>query len=362
MEMVKIAARRWSRKTIKFLCPQIVMSAVANGEEEPGGGDMRRSSAARHVGRVLIAAILSATTGAALAQEWKELRYDPPVGSRWVVETQSEEVDNRPDGVRTTHTKSRGELTIEAKTPTGFRIAYVTRDISIDGDAPSVGMMKPVLALFKDWELHAATDAAGKPTEIDNLADAKARAHGFVERTLDSFKGAPKIAEAIRPIFDSMLNVDGAAAAKAYLEEVSSLSAGQNTGLRLGETRQETSEVANPLGGAPIKTTATFKIAAVDSKSGAVDFIRDSRMDPEAMKQFALDFLQKLSAASDKPLPPNVLDMIKTIRLSIDEHDVIEAEGGVTRSIREEGSIVLNGMGHTLTKKTTRIITVTPAP
>jgi hypothetical protein len=48
--------------------------------------------------------------------------------------------------------------------------------------------------------------------------------------------------------------------------------------------------------------------------------------------------------------------------LSIDEHDVIEVQDGMTRSIREEGSIVLNGMGHTLTKKTTRIITVTPAP
>ena len=323
---------------------------------------MRRSSAALLMGRVFGAAFLSATAGAALAQEWKELPYNPAVGSRWIVESQSDEVDDRPDGAQTTHTKSRGELTIEAKTPTGFRIGYVTRDISIDGDAPSVALMKPVLALFKDWELHAATDAAGKPTDVENLAEAKAKGHDFVERTLDSFKSAPKVAEAIRPVFDSMLNVDGAAAAKIYLEEVSSLSAGQNTGLRLGETRRETSEFANPLGGAPIKTTSTFKVAAADSKSGAVDFVRDSRMDPEAMKQFALDFMQKLSAASDKPLPPNVVDMIKTVRLSIDEHDVIETEGGVTRSIREEGSIVLNGMGHTLTRKTTRIITVTPAP
>jgi hypothetical protein len=90
------------------------------------------------------------------------------------VETQSEEV-NRPAGVQTTHTKSRGELTIEGKTPTGFRIAYVIGDISIDGDAPSVETMKPILALFKDWELHAATDGAGKPTDVIETEDGVTR-------------------------------------------------------------------------------------------------------------------------------------------------------------------------------------------
>jgi hypothetical protein len=329
--------------------------------ERARGRDMRRLSAGLSLSRILVAALFCATAGAAAAQEWKELPYNPTVGSRWIVESQSDEVDNRPDGVQTTHIKSRGELTIEAKTEHGFRIAYVTRDISVDGDAPSVALMKPVLALFKGWELHAATDAAGKPIDIENLAEAKAKGRSFVEQSLNSFS-APKVAEAIRPIFDSMLNVDGAAAAKTYLEEVSALSAGQNTGLKLGETRQEPSEFANPLGGAPIKTTGTFKVAAADPKSGAVDFVRDSRIDPEGMKQFALDFMQRLSAASDKPLPQNVVDMIKSVRLSIDEHDVIEVQDGMTRSIREEGSIVLNGMGHTLTKKTTRIITVTPAP
>jgi hypothetical protein len=302
------------------------------------------------------------SAAAASAQEWKERPYDPAIGSRWIVRSQSDEVDSRADSVWTTHTVSRGELTIEGRIATGFRITYVTRDISIDGDSPALEIMRPVSLLFKDWTLHATTNAAGAPTKIEDLEEARMTARAFVERTMDTLKDSPKVAALLRPIFDSILNLDGVKAAGTYLEDLSSLSEGQNTGLMLGETRHETSGFANPFGGGSIKMTVEFKIAATDAKSGAVAFVRDSHVDPEETKQFVVGLMEKLSAASDEPLSPDVVDMVKAARLSIDVHDEIKTEDGMTRSILEEVTVVANGIGPTISKKTIKTITLTPAP
>lgn len=302
------------------------------------------------------------SVASASAQEWKEPPYDPAIGSRWIVRSQSDDVESRADNMWTTHAVSRGELTIEGRTERGFRITYVTRDISIDGDSPSIEFMRPVLLLFKDWTLHATTNAAGNPTRVEDLDEARMTARAFVERTMDALKGSPKVAAMLRPIFDSILDLDGAKAAGTYLEDISSLSEGQNTGLTPGETRHETSQFANPFGGDSMKITIEFKIAATDAKSGAVTFVRDSHLDPEAMKQFVVGLMEKLSSGSDEPLSPDVIDMVKAARLSIDVHDEIKTEDGMTRSIQEETTVVANGVGPTISKKTIKTITLTPAP
>jgi hypothetical protein len=298
----------------------------------------------------------------AAADEWKELPYNPPIGSRWIVESQSDETDDRPDGVRTDQVKSSGELTIEGRTAAGFRALYVMRAISIEGNAPSVPLMKPVLSILKDLVVHAEIDATGKPVKVDNIDEAKTTMRAFVDRTFKNMEGAPKVAAALRPAFDNMLNLEGPDAAKAYLQEVSRLAIGQNTGLKPGETRQESGGNPNPLGGPPIKMTSTFKIASVDTKTGAVIYIRDSQTDPEGMKDFVLAMMQKLGLDGDKPIPPKVAEMIKQMKLSIDEHDEIKVEGGMTRMLREEQTIAMTAMGYSLTKKTVDTLSLTPAP
>jgi hypothetical protein len=298
----------------------------------------------------------------AVAEEWTELPYNPPIGSRWIVESQSDETDNRPDGVRTNQVKSRGELTIEGKTAAGFHVLYVMRDIAIEGNAPSVPLMKPVLSILKDLVVDAEIDASGKPVKVDNIDEAKTTMRAFVDRTFKNFEGAPKLAAVLRPAFDGMLNVEGADAAKIYLQEVSRLAVGQNTGLKFGETRQESSVSPNPLGGPSIKMTATFKIAKVDAKTGAVTYVRDSQTDPEGMKDFALSMMQKLGLDGDKPMPPKVAAMIKEMKFSIDEHDEITVEGGMTRMLREEQSMSMSAMGYTLSKKTIDTLSLMPAP
>jgi hypothetical protein len=312
---------------------------------------------------VLIASLLALTSvAAASADDWKERPYSPPVGSRWIVEAQTDETEDRPDGVRTTLVKSRSELTIEAKIATGFRVSYVTRDISIDGTAPAVAIMKPVLPVLKDVVVHATIDDGGKPMSVENIGEMRALMQAFVDQTFKTFEEKPRVVAAIKPIFDGMLNAEGADAAKVHLQELSTLSAGQNTGLKPGETRQEANETPSPLGGTPIKMAITIRISDADPKSGNVTYVRDSQMDPAGLRSFLLDLLPKLGAAADKPLPPQMDAIVKAMKLSIDAHAELRVEGGMTRMMREEQTTVVSAMGSTLTKKAIETITVTPAP
>jgi hypothetical protein len=314
--------------------------------------------------RILLLAglVAIASLPRASANEWKELPYNPPVGSKWIFQSQQDEEDNRPEGLRTTQTKSRGELTIDAKTATGFKVTYVVRDISIGGNAPAIEIIKPVVGVLKDNVIHATLDAGGKAVSVDNLDEAKASMREFIDRTFKSFDSQPKIVAVLRPMFDNMLNASGVEAAKAYLTDVISLSHGQNTGLKLGEMRHESSETANPLGGgAPIKIATATHIERVDAASGIDIVVSESQTDPEGMKDFALEMIKRLGIATDRPMPPNVAEMIKGMTMTINDKTTIQVEAGMARMLRTESLMSLSAMGHTLTKKTVETIIVTKA-
>jgi hypothetical protein len=301
----------------------------------------------------LVAALLSVTlTIAAAADEWKEAPYNPPPGSKWIVQSESDETSDRPDGVQTIQTKSRAELTILAKTATGFGITYIYRDATVDGNAPIVAIMRPMVGVLKDTVIRGSIDSAGKPISVDNIDEVRATMRALFDSILKA--AAPPMADAtLRPIFDRMLNADGAEAAKTDLRDLNALSAGQNTGLKEGEERHEASERPGPLGGAPIKIASTFRIEQVDPKSGNVTFVRDSQADPEGIKELMLDMTRKFGGAAEA---------IKAMKLTIEGRTTINVEDGMARMLREEWTTTSSYMGRTLINRNVETITVTQAP
>lgn len=86
--------------------------------------DIRAAARAR-----TLAATLAVALGPTLSPVWAHADgpvYDPPAGSRWIVDTESRSEDIRPEGSTTSLAKTRAELTIEAKTPDGFRHGFAT--------------------------------------------------------------------------------------------------------------------------------------------------------------------------------------------------------------------------------------------
>lgn len=299
----------------------------------------------------------------AVAAEWTEIPYDPPVGSRWIVEAQSNAEESQQATTRTTVIRSRAEMTIEAKTADGFRIAYVTRDISIDGTAPGVRIMQPVLGAFRDVVIRARTDRTGTPVEIENLDEVKASMRNVVAGVIAPFADKPELAEVMKRTFDAVFLVDGKRAAQAYLEELSGLALAQSTGLRPGEERRTSDELPSPLPGRAIKTNGALRIAAADAATGKVRFQRDLTFDPDATKAFALDlarqFLGAVSGAEASEAAKALDEIARNISLSMQQRSEIEVENGITRTVTTTGTNVVSAAGMTFLKREQKTVTVT---
>jgi hypothetical protein len=144
--------------------------------------------------------------------------YDPPVGSRWMVETESRSEEVRPDGTATSMIKTRGELTIEHKGADGFRISYVQRDGTVEGNARSVPLSRAYMKVLENVVIRASTDRSGKPWRIDNLDEAKAAMRAAASGLVEQFDRRP----ASRALFDQLMSelveVDAGSAASVYID------------------------------------------------------------------------------------------------------------------------------------------------
>ena len=295
------------------------------------------------------------------SESWKERPYDPPVGSRWALESEVHKTTTAPNAVTTSTTLTRAELTIEAKTAAGFEASYVVTDISIDGDAPQVRLMQPILPTLKGFVVHAELDASGKPVSVDNLEEARTHVNAFIEGMTKNFESQPKLAELLRSILDNLLRVEGANAARLFMPEVAKLAQGQNIGVTPGEARTETSETPYPLGnGDPVKTSSLMRIDTAEAKSGDVTYLREGRIDPDSAKQLALAMARKAQEAGQGP--SNVDELLKAMTIEMCDRATIRVEGGIARAFRENMTTITSIKGLKVTKAQVTAIDLRPAP
>jgi hypothetical protein len=322
-------------------------------------------SATRATLRPLIAAGLLTllATAPAPAQSWREPPYNPPVGSRWLVQATTHTMEVRANDEHVESTINiRSELTVDGKTADGFRVTLVNRDMAATGDPRKVAMVQPMLSVLKGVVVHARTDANGAPVAVENLEEVRARMQAAIDGLLAKFKDKPAVATFMRQLMAPMLKLDGKEAATAYLDNLPQLAVGQNTGLKPGEVRTTTDSVMSPIGNVMIKSNVTLRIDKFDAASGKVRFVRERKLDPESLKTFALTVMKQLGAAADKPLPPEALKVMETIKFSLTDLAEIDVEGGMTRAIHTHTTTLASAMGHTFSKNETVALTVTPAP
>jgi hypothetical protein len=287
--------------------------------------------------------------------------YDPQVGSRWTIETEARSEEVRPDGTATSLIRTRGELTIEQKTADGFRISYVQRDATVEGNARSVPLSRTYVKLLENVAIHASTDPSGKPLRIDNLDEAKGAMREAASGLTEQFDRRP----ATRALFDQLMSelveVDAGHAASVYIDALAVLAVAQNTGMKPGEFRQVTKPAENPLGGDALKSTERFEL--VDADAARLKFVNVTSVDAADMNEFMQSFARSLLAASgDSVTPERVRQLVNSMVFSFDKHAEFEVEGGMTRKVAESSKTVFRGMEQNLIQTEMRTITVTPAP
>jgi hypothetical protein len=287
--------------------------------------------------------------------------YDPQVGSRWTIETEARSEEVRPDGTATSLIRTRGELTIEQKTADGFRISYVQRDATVEGNARSVPLSRAYIKVLENVTIHASTDPSGKPLRIDNLDEAKVAMRDAASGLTEQFDRRP----ATRALFDQLMSelveVDAGHAASVYIDALAVLAVAQNTGMKPGEFRQVTKPAENPLGGDALKSTERFEL--VDADAARLKFVNVTSVDAADMNEFMQSFARSLLAASgDSVTPERVRQLVNSMVFSFDKHAEFEVEGGMTRKVAESSKTVFRGMEQNLIQTEMRTITVTPAP
>lgn len=288
--------------------------------------------------------------------------YDPVAGSRWIVETETRGEEVRPDGTATSLVKTRAELTIEQKTADGFRISWVHRGATVEGNARSVPLRRAYMKVLENVVIHARTDLAGKPLRIDNLDEARGQMRASAGELIGQFDHRP----AARALFDQLMaelvEVDASNAAPVYVEALGTLAVAQNTGMKPGEFRQAIKPAENPLGGDALKSNVRFELVDADPAGNELKFVNVTSIDAAALNDFMQFFARSLLAASGDSVTPELVNrLVNSMEFSFDKRAEFEVEDGMTRKVAEKSTTVFRGMEQNLIQTDARTVTVTPA-
>ena len=313
------------------------------------------------VAAALLAAGLSAPASAQ-QQPYVEKPYNPAVGSRWAIHSDSKSVERRAAGEeRNQQISMRAELTIDAKLTDGYRISYISREIRVSGNTSGARLLGDVFGAMKDVVIRARTDAAGKPVEVENLEEVKTALKQVVEAMSAKFQSNPQAGAFVRDMLLKMFDVPAQEASKIYLDELPQLAAAQNTGLKSGQARRERDDFTNPFGGGTIKSEMVTRLESWDDKTGQATIVRKRETDPESLKQAVLNIARQFAKVTDQTaVTPDVLEAMKSITLSITSETRYLLENGATRTMYEREITTAGAMGRTFRKEQDKSVMVMP--
>jgi hypothetical protein len=289
--------------------------------------------------------------------------YDPPVGSRWIIESETRSEEVRPEGSTTSLIKMRNEVTIEQKTPDGFRVSYVHRGATVEGNARDLPLQRAYMKVLEDVAIRASTDLAGRPLRIDNSDEAKAALRRAADALAGQFDGKPAARALFDQLMSELIEVDAGRAASIYLDHLALLAVAQNTGMKQGEFRLASKPAENPLGGDALMSNERFELVEADAATGRLKFVNLTSIEPGSMKDFMQSFARSLLAASGDSITPEKIDrLVSSMVFSLDKRAEFDVAGGMTQKVAEKSTTVFRGMEQNLTQTEVRVITVTRAP
>jgi hypothetical protein len=309
---------------------------------------------------LVLASTLAFAPGARAA-DWVERSFDPPTGSRWIIQSDETSEDNRDGHVQTSVMKETSELTIEQKIADGFRITFVVRNAAYEGDARTAALIGPITRALENLVVHATAGPNGMPLRVENLDEVLAASRAAIDRLTVPLASTPEVVATLRKMATAMLIADDKRAPKIYLATLATLALGQNTGLRPGETRRAADEAGNPFGGAPIKSNTMLRIDRADPATGNVRLIRTRAFDSDAIKEFLSRLAQQTSGGDGKD-PQKLDNFLKQFTMTLDSRTEIDVEDGMTRAVRQEDTATASVPGHNIVKHGHKLMTVTRAP
>jgi len=283
--------------------------------------------------------------------------YDPPIGSQWTLHSQWREDDTRIGKTTTMTVTYTAQFTIEEKTPGGFRISYVMRDLDIQGSTSQAALSKILLQPQIGVVAQIDADQNGKPVRVENFPEVQAAYQKGVADAVAAIAAhaSPESASKARAILDANTPQDAEKAAEK-VDDLSLLSLAQNAGLSLNEVRSGSQISSSPFSAEPISTTTSLSLTSNDVASGKQMLVRTETYDPIALKRYALDAFKKLSPDAAAKMD-EIAAQMSTTRVDRAEFTV---ERGMTTGVAEDTTLEIKEADLTMTKRQRKEVTVTP--
>jgi hypothetical protein len=321
---------------------------------------IRASRAYRWLSIALWSVVVVASLYAAPSTAGKvERPYDPPPGSRWIIETSVTSDETAPGGAKSLAIKTRSEMTVEHRAPAGFVVTYVNRGVTVEGDGQPLSARSALLQALENVEVRATTDLSGKPLSVDNLDEVR----GAVREKLAAQGGGDRLTQAaIRRAVSGLIDAGGARAASALTGDLTDLAKAQNTGLEPGKYRHIFTEADNPLGGDALRCNALFHIGDADPAAGRLKIVSTFSYDVLSTKSFLKTIGQKFLAVVGQAKAAQIDVIVESMVIDLDGRALFDVEDGMTRKITETSVTKTRAMGRDASSIENKVVTVTPAP
>ncbi len=155
----------------------------------------------------------------------------------------------------------------------------------------------------------------------------------------------PQTIAKVHDYAERMVAVDDKKAAELFLDDLPTLAAAQNTGLKPGDIHKATVPVVNALGTSMTKTML-LSIGDADPATGKARYLMTETYDPDSMKAIVSETSRELNPTTvsaglvDQAMQSAVVSAVMRAELYVD--------GGMTRELREVSVILALRARHDL--------------
>jgi hypothetical protein len=324
---------------------------------------IRASGVCRWRSAALWAVVLASVHAApAWAAGKVERPYDPPSGSRWIIESSVTSDENAPGTSQSVAIKTRAEMTVAQRTAAGFVVTYVARGVTVEGNGQQLSARRALLQALENVEIRATTDLSGKPLSVDNLDEVRGAVRGALEKRAAQRQDDPRTQAAIARAVAGLIDAGGARLVSALTGDLTDLAKAQNTGLEPGKYRHIFTEADNPMGGDALRCNTMFHIADADPAAGRLNVVGTFSYDRLSTRSFLKTIGEKFLAAVGQAKAAAIDVIVEAMVIDLDGRALFEVEDGMTRKITETSVTTTRAMGQNASRIENRTVTVTRAP
>lgn len=171
--------------------------------------------------------------------------FNPPAGSRWIVESKATTDDAKPLTHRTVLIKSRAEMIVNGKNADGYSVTLVLRDATVEGNDPSLPLLRAAMQALGDIPINAITDKRGRLVYLGNPDQAEAAIDSAVDKAAVPVSEKLQVVTVLHRLLGRLTEADAGVIAINYLDALPELARAQTAGAEAGEVRRTVADTVS---------------------------------------------------------------------------------------------------------------------